>query len=286
MREIVRDPAHVVGLTSFFEIAREPARCARGRSALHRSRDAAALRLPDVRLPPRVLQQPHPVGASQLHAVRRRRLPDLAPRPRRGARRLVARSSRARTSSSRSASTGSCATGAPTTGSRASPTASGVTEGPDTYPQARLAARAVAARDPRDCWDNRGMCFNPRYGKVGTARRAVLPARRRSSRRCSRCSRVATLVVGAVTGLVDWREFAVLTLLVTIANSALTTGALLMLDLHARTYRTLAPRPPARADAARDGRLPADHGVGAGQGDVALPRAATRAGTSSSATHG
>ena len=26
MREIVRDPAHVVGLTSFFEIAREPAR--------------------------------------------------------------------------------------------------------------------------------------------------------------------------------------------------------------------------------------------------------------------
>ena len=113
MREIVRDP-EVVGLTSYFENARDPARVAPGRCPLRRARDAAALRLPDLRLPPGVLQQPDRVGPAQLHAVRRRRVPDLAPRPGRGARRLVARRSPARTSSSRSASTRSCASaGAP-----------------------------------------------------------------------------------------------------------------------------------------------------------------------------
>ena len=37
--------------------------------------------------------------------------------------------------------------------------------------------------------------------------------------------------------MIDWREFALLTVLITLANSALTTGALLMLDLEARAYR-------------------------------------------------
>ena len=87
------------------------------------------------------------------------------------------------------------------------------------------------------CWDNRRMCFNPRYGKVGMLgvpyyllSEIVAPV--------FEVLAVATLVAGGVTGLVDWREFAVLTLLITIANSTLTTGALLMLDLHERTYRT------------------------------------------------
>ena len=48
---------------------------------------------------------------------------------------------------------------------------------------------------------------------------------------------IGTLVVGGVAGLIDWREFALLTVLITLANSALTTGALLMLDLEARAYR-------------------------------------------------
>ena len=61
MREIVRDPAHIVGLTSFFEIARDPARALED-GQLRRSRHAAAVRVPDVRLPPLVLQQPHRRG--------------------------------------------------------------------------------------------------------------------------------------------------------------------------------------------------------------------------------
>ena len=80
------------------------------------------------------------------------------------------------------------------------------------------------------------MWFNPRYGKVGLLglpyyllAEIVAPV--------VEVLALATLTAGAVTGLVDWREFALLTLLVTLANSALTTGALLMLDLNAKTYR-------------------------------------------------
>jgi hypothetical protein len=47
----------------------------------------------------------------------------------------------------------------------------------------------------------------------------------------------ATLVAGAVAGLIEWRDFAAFTLLVAFANSALTTGALLMQDREARSYR-------------------------------------------------
>ena len=48
---------------------------------------------------------------------------------------------------------------------------------------------------------------------------------------------IATLVTGAAAGLIDWQEFVVLTLAMSCANSALTTGALLMLDLEERAYR-------------------------------------------------
>ena len=124
------DPERIVGLTSYFENTARPAASLADGVNLRRPRHAAAVRLPDLRLPPRVLQQPDRVGAAQLHAVRRRRLPDLASRPRRGARRLVARRSRARTSSSPSASIGPARARRRRTASRACPTASASPRGP------------------------------------------------------------------------------------------------------------------------------------------------------------
>jgi hypothetical protein len=80
------------------------------------------------------------------------------------------------------------------------------------------------------------MWFNPRYGKVGLLglpyyllSEIVAPV--------FEVLAVSTLVAGAVAGLIDWRDFLVMTLILTAANSALTTGALLMLELHAKTYR-------------------------------------------------
>ena len=236
IRVFVRDPAHVVGLTSFFELAREPAR------ALE---DGAHFIGPETR----------PLFAFQtfdyLRAFFNNRIPwarhnfmlcaagafqvwrrDLVEELGGWSRKFtcedieltfrIHRELRARGSDYRIACLPDCV---------------GVTEGPDTY------RKLVAQRERwqrvilETCWDNRRMCFNPRYGKVGMLgvpyyliSEIVAPV--------FELLAVATLVVGAVTGLVDWREFAALTLLLTIANSALTTGALLMLDLHERTYRT------------------------------------------------
>lgn len=112
----------------------------------------------------------------------------------------------------------------------------GVTEGPDSI------RNLVSQRERwqrvilETCWANRRMWFNPRYGTVGLlgvpfylVSEIVAPA--------FELLAIGTLVVGGVAGLIDWWEFALLTLLITLANSALTTGALLMLDLEARAYR-------------------------------------------------
>ena len=88
--------------------------------------------------------------------------------------------------------------------------------------EARLPARALAARDPRDV--------------LGEPADVLQPALRHR-RACSgmpfyllseivapifEVLAVATLVAGAAAGLVDWWEFGVLTLAITLANSALT----------------------------------------------------------------
>jgi cellulose synthase/poly-beta-1,6-N-acetylglucosamine synthase-like glycosyltransferase len=112
----------------------------------------------------------------------------------------------------------------------------GVTEGPDSV------RNLVSQRERwqrvilETCWANRRMWLNPRYGTVGMLgvpfyllSEIVAPV--------FELLAVTTLAVGGIAGLIDWWEFAVLTLLVTFANSALTTGALLMLDLEARAYR-------------------------------------------------
>jgi poly-beta-1,6-N-acetyl-D-glucosamine synthase len=112
----------------------------------------------------------------------------------------------------------------------------GVTEGPDSV------RNLVSQRERwqrvilETCWANRRMWFNPRYGTVGLlgvpyylVSEIVAPA--------FELLAIGTLVVGGVAGLVDWWEFALLTVLITFANCALTTGALLMLDLEARAYR-------------------------------------------------
>jgi poly-beta-1,6-N-acetyl-D-glucosamine synthase len=112
----------------------------------------------------------------------------------------------------------------------------GVTEGPDSV------RKLVSQRERwqrvilETCCANRRMWFNPRYGTVGVLglpyyllSEIVAPG--------FEVLAIATLVTGAAIGVVDWWEFAVLTAAITLANSALTTGALLMLDLEARAYR-------------------------------------------------
>ena len=112
----------------------------------------------------------------------------------------------------------------------------GVTEGPDSV------RNLVSQRERwqrvilETCWANRRMWFNPRYGTVGLLgvpfyllSEIVAPV--------FEVLAIGALVVGGVAGLIDWWEFALLTVLITLANSALTTGALLMLDLEARAYR-------------------------------------------------
>ena len=120
------------------------------------------------------------------------------------------------------------------------------------------------------CWANRRMWFNPRYGTVGLL---GVPYYLVSEILAPVFEVVAmgTLLAGGVGGLIDWREFAVLTLLVTFANSALTTGALLILDLEARAYR-------ASGVARLLGLMPLEMVVyrpimawARAQGDVALP---------------
>ena len=48
---------------------------------------------------------------------------------------------------------------------------------------------------------------------------------------------IATLLAGAVAGLVDWQLFAIVTLLVSLANSVFSAGALVMVDQQERVYR-------------------------------------------------
>jgi cellulose synthase/poly-beta-1,6-N-acetylglucosamine synthase-like glycosyltransferase len=112
----------------------------------------------------------------------------------------------------------------------------GVTEGPDNVrnlvSQRERWQRVVL----ETCWANRRMCFNPRYGTVGLLgvpyyliSEILAPV--------FEVVAIGTLVAGGLAGLIDWWQFAVLTLLVTFANSALTTGALLNLDLESGSYR-------------------------------------------------
>jgi cellulose synthase/poly-beta-1,6-N-acetylglucosamine synthase-like glycosyltransferase len=112
----------------------------------------------------------------------------------------------------------------------------GVTEGPDTV------GKLVAQRERwqrvilETWWANRGMCLNRRYGSVGMlgmpyylVSEILAPA--------FELIAVATLLGGAVAGLVDWSAFAMVTLLITLLNSIFSAGALMMADQHQRIYR-------------------------------------------------
>jgi poly-beta-1,6-N-acetyl-D-glucosamine synthase len=112
----------------------------------------------------------------------------------------------------------------------------GVTEGPDTV------RKLVAQRERwqrvilETWWSYRRMCLNRRYGSVGLLgmpfyllSEIVAPV--------FELVAVATLLGGAIAGLVDWRLFALVTLLITVVNSVFSTGALLMGDQHERVYR-------------------------------------------------
>ena len=112
----------------------------------------------------------------------------------------------------------------------------GVTEGPDNVKNLVSQRERWQRVILETCWANRRMWFNPRYGKVGLlgvpyylVSEILAPV--------FEVIAVGTLVAGGVAGLIDWREFAILTLLIAVANSALTTGALVMLDGESRAYR-------------------------------------------------
>jgi poly-beta-1,6-N-acetyl-D-glucosamine synthase len=112
----------------------------------------------------------------------------------------------------------------------------GVTEGPDTV------RKLVSQRERwqrvilETWWSYRHMCFNRRYGSVGMLgmpfyllSEIVAPV--------FELVAVATLLGGAIAGLVDWRLFALVTLLITVVNSVFSTGALAMTDHHQRVYQ-------------------------------------------------
>ncbi|HKY25067.1 MAG TPA: glycosyltransferase family 2 protein [Gaiella sp.] len=112
----------------------------------------------------------------------------------------------------------------------------GVTEGPDTV------RKLVAQRERwqrvilETWWSYRRMCLNRRYGSVGLLgmpfyllSEIVAPV--------FEVIAVATLLGGALAGLVDWKLFALVTLIITVLNSILSTAALAMVDQHQRVYR-------------------------------------------------
>jgi cellulose synthase/poly-beta-1,6-N-acetylglucosamine synthase-like glycosyltransferase len=112
----------------------------------------------------------------------------------------------------------------------------GVTEGPDTI------GKLVAQRERwqrvilETWWANRRMCFNRRYGRVGMlgmpfylASEIVAPA--------FELLAAATLVVGAALGLVDWWLFALVLLLISLVNSGFSSASLLMVERQSGAYR-------------------------------------------------
>jgi cellulose synthase/poly-beta-1,6-N-acetylglucosamine synthase-like glycosyltransferase len=112
----------------------------------------------------------------------------------------------------------------------------GVTEGPNTV------RKLVAQRERwqrvilETWWAYRRMFLNRRYGSVGMLgmpyyflSEIVAPL--------FEIVAVATLFGGALAGLVDWKLFAVVTLLITVVNSIFSTGALAMVDQQQRVYR-------------------------------------------------
>ncbi len=269
MREIVRDP-EVVGLTSYFENARDPAASLPDGVHFVGPDTASAVRLPVLRLPPRVLQHPDRVGAAQFHAVRRRGLPDLATRPRRGAQGW-SRSSPARTSSSRFASTASSRQRGESYRIASLPDCVGVTEGPDTM------RKLVAQRERwqrvilETCWANRRMLLNPRYGTVGML---GMPFYFLSEIVAPLFEILALVTLVGRTRLGARRLVGVRRRSRSRSRSATAPSRparCSMQDLEQRDVPALARPALPGADAARAVRLPALHGVGAGEGHVAVP---------------
>jgi len=112
----------------------------------------------------------------------------------------------------------------------------GVTEGPDTI------TKLVAQRERwqrvvlETWWAYRHMFLSRRYGSVGFLgmpfylfSEILAPV--------FELLAVGTLLGGAAAGVVDWWQFALVTFLITMANSAFSAGAVLMVETRARVYR-------------------------------------------------
>ena len=112
----------------------------------------------------------------------------------------------------------------------------GVTEGPDTM------RKLIAQRERwqrvilETCWANRRMCFNRRYGTVGLLgmpyyliSEIIAPV--------FEVLAIVTLVVGGITGVVDWPVVVLAVALISFVNSIFSAGALFMADLESQAYR-------------------------------------------------
>jgi poly-beta-1,6-N-acetyl-D-glucosamine synthase len=112
----------------------------------------------------------------------------------------------------------------------------GVTEGPDTV------GKLVAQRERwqrvilETWWANRRMCFNRRYGRPGMLGmpfyllcEIVAPA--------FELLAVATLAVGIALGLVDWQLFALVALLISLVNCVFSVASLFMVERQSGAYR-------------------------------------------------
>jgi poly-beta-1,6-N-acetyl-D-glucosamine synthase len=112
----------------------------------------------------------------------------------------------------------------------------GVTEGPDTV------RKLVAQRERwqrvilETWWAYRHMCFRRRYGSVGLL---GMPFYLLSEVLAPifELIAIATLFTGAAAGLVDWWQFLLVSLAITLANVVFNSGALLMVDLQSPVYR-------------------------------------------------
>jgi cellulose synthase/poly-beta-1,6-N-acetylglucosamine synthase-like glycosyltransferase len=235
MRAFVSDPAHVVGLTSFVEIAENPA------SALRRGAD---YRIPDTR--PLLVYQTLDylraffnnriawsrlgfmlcaIGAFQMW--RREILDELGGWSREFTCEDIELTFRVhRVLQEREE------------GYRVLclPDRIGVTEGPDTI------GKLVAQRERwqrvilETWWANRGMCFNRRYGRVGMlgmpfylASEIVAPA--------FELLAVATLAAGVAFALVDWWLFVLVVVFISLVNSVFSAASLLMAERQSHAYR-------------------------------------------------
>ena len=235
MRTLSRDPATIVGLTSYVEIAEDPSRARPGRRVRHPRIEAAGQRT----------RRSTTCGRSSTTAS-----------PGRGSTSCSARSERSRCGARPARRARWLGARVHLRGHRAHvpvhkvlrerrvpyrvvciPDRVGVTEGPNTV------RKLVAQRERwqrvilETWWAYRHMCFRRRYGSVPAFSGMPFYLLSEVIAPVFELTAIATLFAGAAAGFVDWWHFFFVSLAITLANVFLNAGALLLVDLQAPVYR-------------------------------------------------